>query len=345
MSTNEQTSPNFCPQFEWKADLNIPGVDLEAIREKYTKMARERDERLIGTNPELMKNEKLLKQVQAAKDKSKLSVPKGASDANQATTKALNAPMPKVDNLLICNACQGIGIRKISYMYQVRDTNCDECDGSGLIEKVKSNPNGLSDAELWEVRKTKVRDVEVAQGQEESRTQKEILGIVRQKFGSDQQKTSQFFRETREYGSYTRGGGHPPQASEGALQGAASAHHKYYAFLMQHFNKLELRDFLPKLARLIKDDDKRLSLLATPLTAEMEDGDSDAGSSKSAVGGSGSIFTSANHFEHLAEGENPNPNAAMNSDGGYVNDPYSGAPMRVTRSVMAPTDDCPSLTF
>lgn len=39
----------------------------------------------------------------------------------------------KLDNLVVCKRCNGLGIIKEHYNHQVKDVNCDECNGDGLI--------------------------------------------------------------------------------------------------------------------------------------------------------------------------------------------------------------------
>lgn len=45
----------------------------------------------------------------------------------------------KLDCLIICNYCNGIGISNVFYNHQVRVANCQHCDGEGLLCK---SPNG-----------------------------------------------------------------------------------------------------------------------------------------------------------------------------------------------------------
>jgi len=40
-----------------------------------------------------------------------------------------------LDNLIICMDCNGSGLKKMSYNYQVREINCDLCEGEGLLAK------------------------------------------------------------------------------------------------------------------------------------------------------------------------------------------------------------------
>lgn len=292
------------PQFEWKSDLNIPGVDLDALHRKYSKMAQARDA-AIEANPELLKNDEVLKKLQKSRDKVRLGVPAGKDDLDRSDAKHVldNVAMPKVDNLLICNTCAGLGIRKVKYNWTVLDQNCDDCDGKGLIEKVKTMTPGLSETEQWEERKQKVIDVCVAEGDEEMELQKQIFSDVRIALDGNQEKVSDFFQRTRDYGM------------SGSDDDSGSAHLKYYNYLHQCFGKEELRKFLPKLARLIKDNDRRLTLLATPLHAKLEGDENVNKGNLYRSEGSNSIFKCA--------------------DNEYATDPYSGTPVRLVQNVMS----------
>eukprot|EP00804_Cyclotella_cryptica_P005655 CCRYP_000026-RD/>CCRYP_000026-RD protein AED:0.42 eAED:1.00 QI:0/0/0/1/0/0/2/0/151 len=39
-----------------------------------------------------------------------------------------------LDNMLICKRCNGYGLIKEHYNYQVKEINCTECDGDGVIQ-------------------------------------------------------------------------------------------------------------------------------------------------------------------------------------------------------------------
>jgi len=309
------SNPNYNPEFEWNPNITVPGVDIEALHKKYSKMAKQRDANLMESNPELLagKSDAMLRRMEASRTKVAMGVPAGKNDKKpENAEEALNnTPMPKIDNLLICNACAGQGMRKIKYMYQVQTRNCDECDGSGLIEKVKSEPEGLSDKERWELRKSKVKDVELPEtGDQEMALQKEVMEIVQRQFKGDVQKISSFFQHARAYGTCS-------ENEEGA-------HQKYYGYLMDVFDKNELREFLPKLARLIKNKDRRLSLIATPLTAQMQSDKNNKGNTYR--DSSGSIFKCSSGSQ------------SAQSDGGVVCDPYTGAPMKMMEKVMHKMD-------
>ena len=39
-----------------------------------------------------------------------------------------------LDNIIICKRCHGLGLIKEHYNHQVKDVNCNECDGDGVID-------------------------------------------------------------------------------------------------------------------------------------------------------------------------------------------------------------------
>jgi len=44
----------------------------------------------------------------------------------------------KLDNLFICCVCNGLGIKKVYYNHSVRDENCNNCQGEGIIKRNES---------------------------------------------------------------------------------------------------------------------------------------------------------------------------------------------------------------
>jgi DnaJ-class molecular chaperone len=44
-------------------------------------------------------------------------------------------PPLKLDKMRICKGCSGLGLRKEHYNFQVKEVNCSECDGEGLLIK------------------------------------------------------------------------------------------------------------------------------------------------------------------------------------------------------------------
>ena len=57
---------------------------------------------------------------------------------NQCGNGEEDAPPLKItssnlDDMFICKSCHGIGFVKEHYNHQVKDVNCHECDGEGII--------------------------------------------------------------------------------------------------------------------------------------------------------------------------------------------------------------------
>lgn len=61
---------------------------------------------------------------------------KSAEDKNEAGKLEEVVPplrCGKLDDLVVCKRCNGMGIIKEHYNHQVKDVNCNECGGDGLI--------------------------------------------------------------------------------------------------------------------------------------------------------------------------------------------------------------------
>jgi protein required for attachment to host cells len=41
--------------------------------------------------------------------------------------------LSQLDNIVICKRCHGLGFIKEHYNHQVKDVNCNECAGDGLL--------------------------------------------------------------------------------------------------------------------------------------------------------------------------------------------------------------------
>mmetsp|Transcript_34715 Transcript_34715/g.52376 ORF Transcript_34715/g.52376 Transcript_34715/m.52376 type:complete len:126 (-) Transcript_34715:376-753(-) len=52
-----------------------------------------------------------------------------------------------LDNYLICKECHGQGLRKVYYNYQVKDFNCEECSGEGILRKKSSKLTDASNSQ------------------------------------------------------------------------------------------------------------------------------------------------------------------------------------------------------
>lgn len=63
-----------------------------------------------------------------------------ASDGNANMLSAIrtNRNTDKLDRMRICKRCHGYGLMKEYYNHQVKEVNCIECDGDGVIESEKA---------------------------------------------------------------------------------------------------------------------------------------------------------------------------------------------------------------
>ena len=121
----------------------------EELREKYSNYAFARD---VAIQSEKIDPSKLEQQTPAAIAASQLS-----SNANNSSELSsclsLQAPLPitvqssKLDSMIICSSCKGLGILKIVYNYYVRDKTCDTCNGEGtvIIDNTAKRPETKDD--------------------------------------------------------------------------------------------------------------------------------------------------------------------------------------------------------
>jgi len=91
-----------------KAILKSHGYDVEHFRQKYTKKAS-------SATPTLVKRTK------------------GSSVHECDASKQRD-----IDEICICNSCQGLGIIKDTYNHIVREINCDTCETEGILWKQRS---------------------------------------------------------------------------------------------------------------------------------------------------------------------------------------------------------------
>lgn len=128
----------------------------EELREKYSNYAFARDVAILQS--EKFDPSNLEQQTPAAIAASQLS-----SNANNSSELSsclsLQAPLPitvqssKLDSMIICSYCKGLGILKVVYNYYVRDKTCDTCNGEGTViidntakrPETKDNNDAVSD--------------------------------------------------------------------------------------------------------------------------------------------------------------------------------------------------------
>ena len=51
----------------------------------------------------------------------------------QSFTNKFDGDRNLVDQLQICKVCKGCGLRKELYNYQVKEVNCEKCEGEGIV--------------------------------------------------------------------------------------------------------------------------------------------------------------------------------------------------------------------
>jgi len=110
----------------------------EQLREKYSNYAFARDVTLQQTT---LDPQQLEQQTPAAIAAAAYSSNDSLLSPGLATPLSihLQAPLPisvqssKLDSMLICSTCRGLGIVKVEYNFYVRDKTCDVCNGEGTV--------------------------------------------------------------------------------------------------------------------------------------------------------------------------------------------------------------------
>jgi len=95
------------------------GVDVEAIVKKYSSTGRG------SVQPQQDNGQNCSG---ASYDKARGG---GHSSTSQPTNNNTNTD--KLDRFRICKECRGYGLVKETYNFQVKDVNCEECDGEGIV--------------------------------------------------------------------------------------------------------------------------------------------------------------------------------------------------------------------
>ena len=94
------------------------GVDVEAIVKKYSSTGRGSEQ------PQQDNGQTCSASYNQARGG-------GHSSTLQPTNNNTNTD--KLDRFRICKECRGYGLVKETYNFQVKDVNCEECDGEGIV--------------------------------------------------------------------------------------------------------------------------------------------------------------------------------------------------------------------
>ena len=94
------------------------GVDVEAIVKKYSSTGRG------GVQPQQDNGQTC----SASNDQAQ-----GGDHSSTSQPTNNNTKTDKLDRFRICKECRGYGLVKETYNFQVKDVNCEECDGEGIV--------------------------------------------------------------------------------------------------------------------------------------------------------------------------------------------------------------------
>ena len=124
------------------------GLDIEKIRSKYAvqKMTAslvsgtDEDQLRVKANLEAAAHMRKLEGDFIANEHGETVLPPVDVDPSSSVVSGggvdeVTEANKRLDRLVICGRCQGQGIHKSFYNYQVKDINCDECEGEGLMYK------------------------------------------------------------------------------------------------------------------------------------------------------------------------------------------------------------------
>ncbi|GMI37614.1 hypothetical protein TrRE_jg4451 [Triparma retinervis] len=109
------------------------GIDVDKLRKKYLTTKLTANLAAGGSEDQL----KVKQQLEDAARMRTLEANAGADSAltsGQADEKKEEIKR-RLDKLVVCSRCNGQGLVKESYNFQVKDKNCDECEAEGILYK------------------------------------------------------------------------------------------------------------------------------------------------------------------------------------------------------------------
>jgi len=103
------------------------GIDVRAIRQKY---ATQKIVSNLGTDEDAIKTKAMIEDAERMRQLEAMSEGKPVEIAQKTSSQS-----KRLDRLVVCQRCLGQGLVKTEYNYQIRETNCDECDAEGILFK------------------------------------------------------------------------------------------------------------------------------------------------------------------------------------------------------------------
>jgi len=120
------------------------GIDVKSLFYKYKRKDRQR----LINNTNSSSNGCSIKSSCSSSDSSNsINIENGFQEQHNITTSSINNyehPLHKncseadkqFESMTLCENCQGRGLVKMMYNHQIREINCDSCNGCGLYLKV-----------------------------------------------------------------------------------------------------------------------------------------------------------------------------------------------------------------
>ena len=145
------------------AGLSV-GVDVEKLRQKYLSA------KLVSSlESQTDDSVKIKQQIEDAQRMRELEA--GARGEPSENPKLPDVSSRRLDNIVICPRCAGQGLVKQSYNFQIRESNCEECEAEGILYKdEKGMLRKASEVPKADVRSTSSKVMTDKEAEEVSRT-------------------------------------------------------------------------------------------------------------------------------------------------------------------------------
>ena len=109
------------------------GVDVEKLRNKYLSQKLVSNLAASGGEDEI----KLKQQLQDAQRMREMEARANGVvvEPNKEEVEKNEAGKKRLDNIIVCARCSGQGLVRQTYNFQIRESNCEECEGEGILYK------------------------------------------------------------------------------------------------------------------------------------------------------------------------------------------------------------------
>ena len=102
------------------------GIDVSAIRQKYTTQKIVSN---LGSSDDAIKTKAMVE------DAERLRKMEAMQDGTYVEPTTVSSSSKRLDRIVVCQRCLGQGMVKTEYNFQIRESNCEECDAEGVLWK------------------------------------------------------------------------------------------------------------------------------------------------------------------------------------------------------------------